>query len=617
MVPFPPGGSSDVVTRLMAQKFADNLKANVVIQNSGGGGGVPAAIAFKQAAADGYTLFLANNGLFAIMPAMTADIRFDPIKDFQPVTPLFAFPSVLVVPSGSPARNAKELVALAKSKPTGLNLRSQGVGSGGHILGEMFRLHSGAPLVHVPYRGADPRWSISRPATSICCSAPTCRRSARCRAASSGCWAGPRPSARRRCPTCPTMAEAGYPGTELEVWQGIVAPLGTPPAIVKKLNEEFIKAAHAPEIVRKVAEQAVEMYTTTPERNGQADRLRLRPARQGRARRWDQAAMTAMRDRGRTSGSRHSRKDVDTARRSRSAAPRCWRSPVLSARLSRRPTAIRLGPITLLVPFPPGGSADTVIRPIAQKVADALKQPIVIDNRPGGGGNVAAVATKQAAPDGYTLFLTNMGVMSVNPILTPDLRFDPMKDFQPITPIISFPHILVVPADSPAKTIGELAAWAKTKPGGLSFGSQGVGSGGQIIGEMFKSRVGAPMVHVPFRGAAPAATEIMAGRIDFLFTSYISIGEQAKAGKLRMIAVAGKKRTDAAPDLPTVAEAGFRRPRHGHVARHGGAGRHAGGDRAAAQPGVHQGGARAGHRAHRGAAGHRPAAHHARRISAR
>ena len=214
-------------------------------------------------------------------------------------------------------------------------------------------------------------------------------------------------------------------------------------------------------------------------------------------------------------------------------------------------------PITLLVPFPPGGSADTVIRPIAQKVADALKQPIVIDNRPGGGGNVAAVATKQAAPDGYTLFLTNMGVMSVNPILTPDLRFDPVKDFQPITPIISFPHILVVPADSPAKNVAELAAWAKTKPGGLSFGSQGVGSGGQIIGEMFKSRVGAPMVHVPFRGAGPAATEIMAGRIDFLFTSYISIGEQAKAGKLRMIAVAGKKRTDAAPDLPTVAEAGF------------------------------------------------------------
>jgi tripartite-type tricarboxylate transporter receptor subunit TctC len=213
--------------------------------------------------------------------------------------------------------------------------------------------------------------------------------------------------------------------------------------------------------------------------------------------------------------------------------------------------------ITILVPFPPGGSADTVIRPIAQKVADSMKATIVIDNRPGASGNVAAVATKQAAPDGYTLFLTNMSVMAVNPILQPDLRFDPVKDFAPITPIISFPHVLIVPADSPAKSVAELAAHAKSKPGGLSFASQGVGSGGQILGEMFKSRVGAPMVHVPFRGAAPGVTEVMAGRIDFFFTSYISAGEQAKSGKVRIIAIGGKNRTDAAPGIPTMAEVGY------------------------------------------------------------
>ncbi|MEA2983398.1 MAG: hypothetical protein QOF09_5221 [Alphaproteobacteria bacterium] len=227
--------------------------------------------------------------------------------------------------------------------------------------------------------------------------------------------------------------------------------------------------------------------------------------------------------------------------------------PIASAQTDSYPSR----PITLLVPFPPGGGADVVIRPVAAKVADALKQPIVIDNRSGGGGNIAAQVTKQAAPDGYTLFLTNMGVMSVNPILSPELNLDPVKDFQPITPIISFPHILVVPPDSPAKTVADLAALAKTKPGGLSFGSQGVGSGGQILGEMFKGRVGAPMVHVPYRGAAPAATDIMAGRLDFLFTSYISIGEQAKAGKLRIIAIGGPKRVDAHPDIPTMAEAGF------------------------------------------------------------
>ena len=115
----------------------------------------------------------------------------------------------------------------------------------------------------------------------------------------------------------------------------------------------------------------------------------------------------------------------------------------------------------------------------------------------------------------------------------------------------------MVPPDSPVKTVADLAALAKTKPGGLSFGSQGVGSGGQILGEMFKGRVGVPMVHVPYRGAAPAATDIMAGRLDFLFTSYISIGEQAKAGKLRIIAIGGPKRIEEQPDTPTMAEAGY------------------------------------------------------------
>ena len=170
-------------------------------------------------------------------------------------------------------------------------------------------------------------------------------------------------------------------------------------------------------------------------------------------------------------------------------------------------------PITLIVPFPPGGSADVVIRPVAAKVADSLKTTIVIDNRSGGGGNIAAQATKAAAPDGYTLFLTNMGVMSVNPMLYPEMHLDPVKDFD--------------------------------------------GSGGQILGEMFKARLGMPMTHVPYRGAAPAATDIMAGRIDFLFTSYISIGEAAKGGKLRIIAIGGQKRIDAAPEIPTMAEAGY------------------------------------------------------------
>ena len=264
IVPFPPGGSSDVVTRLVAARMAENLKASVTIDNRGGGGGVPAAIATKQLPADGYSLLLANNGLFAIMPALTPDIRFDPVADFQPVTPLFAFPSVLVVPTGSPARTVAELVALARSRPSGLNFGSQGVGSGGHILGEMLRLVSGARFVHVPYRGAGPAvqdlvaGNIDLLFSSYV-SAIGQVQDGKLRVL--GWTAGKRSPA---LPDVPTMAEAGFAGVELEIWQGIVAPLGTPPAIVQKLNAELIRATKAPDVAEKVAAQAVELTTSSP-----------------------------------------------------------------------------------------------------------------------------------------------------------------------------------------------------------------------------------------------------------------------------------------------------------------------------------------------------------------
>jgi tripartite-type tricarboxylate transporter receptor subunit TctC len=265
IVPFPPGGSSDTVTRLVAAKLADNLKANVVIDNRGGGGGVPAAISAKQMAPDGYTLFLSNNGLFAIMPALNPDIRFDPVKDFQPITPLFAFPSVLVVPSASPARNVKKLVELAKSKPGGLNYASQGVGSGGHILGEMLRLNSRAPFVHVPYRGAGPAVQDLAAGNvdllfSSYVSAIGQVQAGKLRVLG---WTASKRSP--ALPDVPTMAEAGVPGVELEIWQGIMGPPGMAPTLVRKLNEEFVKAAKAPEVVSKVAAQAVEMTTSSPQ----------------------------------------------------------------------------------------------------------------------------------------------------------------------------------------------------------------------------------------------------------------------------------------------------------------------------------------------------------------
>jgi len=267
IVPFPPGGSSDVVTRLVAQKLADNLKANVVIDNRGGGGGVPAAIAFKQSPPDGYTLFLSNNGLFAIMPALT-DVRFDPVKDFQPITPLCTFPSVLVVPADSPAKTVKDLVALARTKPGGLNFASQGVGSGGHVLGEMLKVASGAPFTHVPYRGAGPAVTDLAAGSVDLLFASYVSAIGQVQAGKLRVLGWTDSKRSPALPDVPTMAEAGFPSVELVVWHGIMAPLGTPPAMVKRLNEELVKAALAPDVVQKVAAQGVEMSPSAPDAFG-------------------------------------------------------------------------------------------------------------------------------------------------------------------------------------------------------------------------------------------------------------------------------------------------------------------------------------------------------------
>ena len=214
-------------------------------------------------------------------------------------------------------------------------------------------------------------------------------------------------------------------------------------------------------------------------------------------------------------------------------------------------------PITIIVPFPPGGSSDIVMRLVASKASDALKQPIVIENRPGAAGNVAAMAIKNAPPDGYLLMLGHTGTHAINATLYGDLKFDPMKDFAPITGLVTFNNILNVPAASPAKTVAELVAHAKTKPEGLSYGSQGVGTGGHLLGVLLAKQARVNLVHVPYRGIAPAVTDTVAGRMDMLFAGYLSSGAHVETGRLRLLAIAGSKRHPRLPDLPTMTEAGY------------------------------------------------------------
>jgi tripartite-type tricarboxylate transporter receptor subunit TctC len=213
-------------------------------------------------------------------------------------------------------------------------------------------------------------------------------------------------------------------------------------------------------------------------------------------------------------------------------------------------------PITILVPFPPGGSSDIVMRLVANKVAENIKQPVIIENRSGAAGNVAAVAIKNAPPDGYLLMMGHTGTHAINPTLYTDLKFDPVKDFQPITALLAF-NILVVPEASPAKSVADLVTLARTKPEGLSYGSQGVGTGGHLLGVLFAKHAKINLVHVPYRGIAPAVTDTVAGRMDMLFSSYLSAAGHIEAGKLRMLAIAGTQRHPRIPDVPTMPDAGY------------------------------------------------------------
>ena len=214
-------------------------------------------------------------------------------------------------------------------------------------------------------------------------------------------------------------------------------------------------------------------------------------------------------------------------------------------------------PISIVIPFTPGASSDTLQRLVAKKVTENTGQTIVVESRPGGGGAVGASAVKVASPDGHTLFQANAGSHAANPALYGTLSYDPIKDFRPITLMWSFPQLLAVPLDSPAKSVSELVALAATKPGGLSFASQGTGAGGHLLGEMLKARTGANMVHVPYRGAGPAALDLAAGRVDFFFVAYSSVLPFLQAGKVRLLGVSSPKRLPVLPDIPTMREVGF------------------------------------------------------------
>mgnify|MGYP001627215884 CR=1 FL=1 len=214
-------------------------------------------------------------------------------------------------------------------------------------------------------------------------------------------------------------------------------------------------------------------------------------------------------------------------------------------------------PIRLVVPFTPGGTSDILGRALAQKLHEAWGQPVVIDNVPGAGGSLGAERVARAAPDGHTLLMGHIGNLAVAPSLYPRLGYEPLQHFAPVAWVANVPNVLVVHPSVPARTLAQLLAYARAHPGRLNYGSGGNGSAAHLATEYLKLQTGTFMVHVPYRGTAPAVTDLLGGQLQLMFTGAPAVQAHVKAGQLRALAVSSRQRLDILPDVPTVAESGY------------------------------------------------------------
>ena len=213
-------------------------------------------------------------------------------------------------------------------------------------------------------------------------------------------------------------------------------------------------------------------------------------------------------------------------------------------------------PVRLVVPYPAGGNADSTARLLATQLSERLGQPVVVDNRPGGSGTIGAAAVAKAQPDGYTLLLDATG-FTVNPSLFPRLPFDANKDFAPISLVMQAPLLLVVPAASPFKTVADLVQAAKARPGQLTFASAGNGGAQHLAGELFKQGARVSITHIPYRGGAPALTDLIGGQVHLMFSATAASGPFVRSGKLRALAITSAQRTEGWMQVPTMAESGL------------------------------------------------------------
>ena len=213
-------------------------------------------------------------------------------------------------------------------------------------------------------------------------------------------------------------------------------------------------------------------------------------------------------------------------------------------------------PVRIIVPYPPGGATDVMARTVAQKLNESWQQAVVVENKPGASGSVGSEIVAKSVPDGYTLLVQGTQ-HAINLSLYKQLPYDTLRDFVPINYIASAPFLLVLHPSVPANTVAELIAYIKARPGGLNYGSSGVGGGAHLAGEIFKTAAGVPLTHIPYKGAAPAMADLLGGQVTMVFDPIPTSITQVRAGRLKALAITSAKRSALMPELPTVAESGL------------------------------------------------------------
>ena len=542
IVPYTASGSVDLLARLMAPKLSESLGQQVIVDNRPGAAGNIGTEAVVRAPPDGYTIVMTTVPL-VLNPSLYEKLPFDAVRDLAPVSLLAAAAYVLIVHPSVPVRSVKELIALAKKQPDKVLYASGGKGTNSHIAFELFRYLTGTRMLHVPYKGGGPEVigllsGESETALLAVDVASPHIRAGRFRALAT--------STRKRLSALPELADdCGSRCPRLRL-------------------HDVVRPARTRRDAREHHQGAQRSCRHHDARRG-SHRAPC-PAEHRRDRELARRASIAYQDRACA---------LAQSRESDGPGRRLMRVPgllnVAAALLLCAPAAFAQDPSTGRVlstvegsgqAFPvkpiriltsePGGGNDFGARLIAQGISGSLGQPIIVENRGGGSGSITGELLAKAKPDGYTLLMYGQGIWLL-PFLRRNVPYDPLKDFAPVSLTDRSPNVLVVHPSLPVKSVRELIALAKARPGDLSYARAAVGGPPHLSAELFKSMTRVSILAVPYRGGGPAVIGLLSGEVGLMFATSASIATHVKAGTVKALAVTTAQPSPLFPGLPALA----------------------------------------------------------------